>query len=237
MRSTIVSACLLALTLLSSQAALARPIDFEGNTESDLALRNSEIVADGLEVDARSIEELFEQLEARTKRLAGSPPGGRPRASPRGGAPRGGAPRGGQNQRQRAGNQNQNRNSGGRKSTGIGRAIGRFLNSGTGQNIATTIAGGIAQRIANGGRGAQPGIARRELEEYLEARTRRRGSGGGRKSTGIGRAIGRFIKSDAGQNIANTLASGVAQRIANGGRNGAGQPGYRRELEEYLETQ
>ncbi|KAJ2923644.1 hypothetical protein H1R20_g13446, partial [Candolleomyces eurysporus] len=221
MRSTIVSACLLALTLLSSQAALARPIDFEGSTESDLALRNSDIVADGLEVDARSVEELFEQLEARTKRLAGSPRGGRPGGSPpRGGAARGGAARGGgQNQRQRAGNQNQNRNSGGRKSTGIGRAIGRFLNS------------------ANGGRGAQPGIARRELEEYLEARTRRRGNGGGRKSTGIGRAIGRFIKSDAGQNIANTLASGVAQRIANGGRNGAGQPGYRRELEEYLETQ
>ncbi|RXW14442.1 hypothetical protein EST38_g11412 [Candolleomyces aberdarensis] len=233
MRSTIVSACLLALTLLSSQAALARPIDFEGNAESDLALRNSDIVADGLELDARSIEELFDQLEARTKRVAGSPRGGKPR----GPSPRGGAPRGGQNQRQRAGNQNQNRNSGGRKSTGIGRAIGRFLNSGTGQNIASTLAGGIAQRIANGGRGAQPAIARRELEEYLEARTRRRGNSGGRKSTGIGKAIGRFLKSGTGQDIATTLAGGVAQRIANGGRNGAAQPGYRRELEEYLEDQ
>ncbi|KAJ2912655.1 hypothetical protein MD484_g7755, partial [Candolleomyces efflorescens] len=58
MRSSIISAGLLALTFLTSQAALARPIAVEGNPELDLALRNLDIANEGLEIEARSIDEV-----------------------------------------------------------------------------------------------------------------------------------------------------------------------------------
>ncbi|RXW14440.1 hypothetical protein EST38_g11413 [Candolleomyces aberdarensis] len=226
MRSTIVSAGLLALTLLTSQAALARPIAIEGNTEADLALRNSDIVADGLEVEARSIDELFDQLEARAKTRA------KQRAANSGAKPRGGGqnrqrtqnrnsgPRNGGQNRQR--NQNQNRNSGQRQRNGPS-TLNRILRSPVTGNIATTLAGGVAQRIAGGG--APPeGVERREFEEYLEARTRTKSNqrqspprqNTQRTSSGVGRTLNRVLNSQTGQTVVSTLADGVAQRIANG---------------------
>jgi hypothetical protein len=69
---------------------------------------------------------------------------------------------------------------------------------------------------------------RREVEEFLEARARGVKNRGG-KSSGAGtalRAVGRFLNSNTGQTVAATLASGVAQRIANGGAGAVPQPGY-----------
>ncbi|KAJ2926252.1 hypothetical protein H1R20_g10840, partial [Candolleomyces eurysporus] len=229
MRSTIVSAGLLALTLLTSQAALARPIAIEGNTEADLALRNSDIIADGLEVEARSIDELFDQLEARAKTKA-KQRAGNSGAKPRGGGQnrqrtqnqnRNSRPRNGGQTRQR--NQGQNRNSGSRQRNGPS-TLGRILRSPVTSNIATTLAGGVAQRIAGGGAPPAEGVERREFEEYLEARTRVKGNrrqsaprqSTPRTSSGIGRTLNRVLNSQTGQTVVSTLADGVAQRIANG---------------------
>ncbi|KAJ2912654.1 hypothetical protein MD484_g7756, partial [Candolleomyces efflorescens] len=218
MRSTIVSAGLLALTLLTSQAALARPIALEGNAESELALRNSDIIADGLEVEARSIDELFDQLEARAKTKA------RQRAGNAGAKKRAG---GQAKQRGQTKQRSQNRNTGQKRQTrqrnqGQSRqrqrpsTLGRILRSPLTNNVVNTVAGGVAQRIANGGGGGAEPVDRREFEEYLEARTRPKPAPRKAAPISIGRTLNRALNSQTGQTIVTSLADGVAQRIANG---------------------